>query len=468
MAATAQLALPFEQLEHSLYHDTNRSGFIALLSKDPGRRESQRPFRLSNMDAELAPHVGKVDRWISQGEFFKPNRRVVHLSRMPVAFADLDTYKNPRLATLSPDRLANHLLDICDDRQIPRPSIVVYSGRGLQVKWLFANPVPQAALPRWSAVQRQLNKELLDFGADPFAKDASRVLRLEGSVHSGSGQVVRVLHLERAAFPGSHVLPNGVAGYDFDDFADEVLPFSRQDLEQLRADRAAERAKEAIQKAARAARNANFEVPKSGSASSARALSGSVLSWDRLSDLRLLARIRGHERGLPPGLRNEFVFLGACFLSQACLVRELRPEIEALAAEFAPTWSSAELASSVSAVFRRAEAAARGETVEFNGQLRSPRYLFKNTTLVDRLEITDDEARQLKTILPESEARRRDAERKERERREHGVIPREEYLKNAASKRELVRSLAAEGMTQAEISRCTGIHPSTVSGYLKQ
>lgn len=180
------------------------------------------------------------------------------------------------------------------------------------------------------------------------------------------------------------------------------------------------------------------------------------------------ARLRGFEAGLPSGHRNDFVFLSAVFLAHACLVCDLEAEIETLATEFAPTGSPAEVASCVSSAVSRAKAAARGEKVEVRGQMCDPRYLYSNDKLVEMLEITSDEGRQLKTILPKEESRRRDAKRKKESSREDGVIRREDYLGEAARKRQLVRSLAAQGLSQLEIVRQTSIPRRTVQGYLKQ
>ena len=47
------------------------------------------------------------------------------------------------------------------DEGIPPASLVVHSGRGLYLKWLLKSPLPQAALPRWNAVQRELVSRLV-------------------------------------------------------------------------------------------------------------------------------------------------------------------------------------------------------------------------------------------------------------------------------------------------------------------
>lgn len=474
MAALAQLALSFDEPEHLLYHHPSRGGFVSVWSPKAVDGPRQKSVQLADLTEHLKSHEGQPDRYISAGVFYLPNRRTVSLSRMPMAFADLDTYKVPRLRKLSPESLLDELQFACSERMLPVPSVTMFSGRGLQLKWLLAEPVKRADLPRWAALQRSLNSMLTDFGADAGAIDASRVLRLEGSVSSRSGKTVRVLHRATTPTMGGELLPSGVVGYDFEGLADELLPVAHEEPAGKRTQKVAERAKDTRDGAAREAVRANLTVVEGGLSEPSTAkrkgtrLIPSMLAWDRLEDLRTLTALRGHDHGLPPGQRNEFVFLAACFLAQAVLVRNLRAEIDTLAAKvFAPDWQPWEVRSCVSSVLSRAEAQARGEVVEFGGRKRDPRYDFKTETLVQRLGVTNEEARHLRTILPGDEVRRRDAERHEAARRAAGVITRAEYEQRSADKREQVRALSATGCSNSAIARELGIPRTTVIGYLK-
>lgn len=449
---------------------------MALWSKKKcfnGRQ--QLSVRLADLSEHLDGHAGQPDMYVSTGVFYKPNRQKGSLAYMPMAFLDLDTYKQEDLVALPPESQLQLLLMACDDKLLPRPSIVVFSGRGLQAKWLFTKPIPAAALPRWEAVQRELCLALAGFGADRNALDPSRVLRLEGSVNSRTGQVVRVLHRETWPRRGGDLMPNGVVGYDFDELARTLLPYEREELAEIRADRNAQRARDATEKAARLARKKNWTVIPGGLSPCAdskraarRPFIPSELARDRLDDLRTLAKLRGWEKGCPTGQRNTFVFLGAVFLAQAHVVPHLRSEIEAWVADVvAPTWSKGEIRSCVSSVVTRAEMADRGETVEHDGMQIDPRYRFKNKTLVEWLGITGDEAKHLKTILPASETRRRNTARRREARRAAGAIERQTYLAQVDEKRQRVRALKAQGMSNSAIARETGFSRGSVIDYLK-
>jgi len=460
-----------EQPEPFYYHDVGRSGYIALLEQH-GNKKHQRMVRLSGLAETIREIAGARDCWISQGEFFRPDRRVVNLSRMQVAFVDLDTYKEPRLANVGLDSQLGQLLTFCYDRQIPEPSFVVFSGRGLQVKWLFAAPVPAAALPRWTAVQRTLNMLLIGFGADAQAMDASRVLRLDGTVSSRSNETIRVVHCAATPTMGAERLANGAVAYDFDTLAETLLGLQRDELAAQNAERTIRSAHDSLAKAKRDAQRASLIAIPGGLEENPNVKSSplipSQLAWDRVGDLRTLARIRGYDGGLPPGQRNLFVFLSSCFLAQACLVRNLLPEIASLANEFSPSWSQSEIVSCVSSVIARAQAAANGEKVSFNGMQVDARYRFTNSTLVDALQVTDSEALQLKTILPKSEARRRNTERHAAARRQNGALRRNVYVDRAGGRRDRAIELSNAGVPRKSIAKELGVSVSAVHGYLKE
>ncbi|MEE5071740.1 hypothetical protein V2J79_21125 [Pseudomonas alliivorans] len=152
---SSQLALFSSQDEAQMYHDSNRSGFFSLLIDVRGEKR-QSSHRLADMPTILNLVDKTRDTWISQAEFIRPNRRVVNLSRLGLLFADLDTYRIPALAGRDPEKLAASVLYFCNEAGVPAPSLLIYSGRGIQAKWLLEGTIPRQALPRWNACQRYL------------------------------------------------------------------------------------------------------------------------------------------------------------------------------------------------------------------------------------------------------------------------------------------------------------------------
>ncbi|NMP22928.1 hypothetical protein [Sulfobacillus harzensis] len=72
-------------------------------------------------------------------------------------------------------------------------------------------------------------------------------------------------------------------------------------------------------------------------------------------------------------------------------------------------WNEREASARLQAIFKRAKAAAQGQTVD-------PRYAFRTETILEWLDITEDEQREMRTLIGPDEKRRRhrDAERERR------------------------------------------------------
>jgi len=180
-----------------------------------------------------------------------------------------------------------------------------------------------------------------------------------------------------------------------------------------------------------------------------------TLCESRIEDLQRLLELRGMEK-LPPGGRNEWMYVAAVSLSYLVASEALEKRMIELGREYAG-WSAAETRSCISTVLRKARSAAEGETLEWKGQQRGPRYWLTNEEIIRRLKITPDEQRHLKTIISKDTKKQRDRERKEKKRRSEGVAPREEYLAECRESRQhnrhLAKELKAQGMSLREIQR---------------
>ncbi|PJE78044.1 hypothetical protein CI610_03024 [invertebrate metagenome] len=378
---------------------------------------------------------------MSQAEFIVPNRRVVNLARIGLLFADLDYYRRPYLKGGSVDQVADSLIWYCqNEANIPVPSLIISSGQGLQVKWLLEGTVPRQALPRWNACQRKIIDALAYFGADPMAKDASRVLRLVDTVNSKNDAVCYVVHVEQNK-QGDPVR------YDFEWLCENLLPVARWDIEDQKAK----------------GKSARLKLATHTNRSGRVGLQGNKLAWDRLEDLRKLVQLRG---GVPEGERmiNLFWQLNFLLLSGATNANLMYHEAAALAKQINPDWNyrTAEL----STLYEKAKTYNAGQNIEFNGKQYPALYTPRNDTLINTFRITDDEQAQLKTIISKNESRSRDKKRKLEQRRSSGMQSRAEYEKNAQNKRIQAIRLRAQGMTIRQIASDMQISKSQVQRYL--
>jgi Homeodomain-like domain-containing protein len=390
---------------------------VAIAQKIPSGswRERSHPVEVA---VELLRHyVGQEDVYIST-QRFRGRRRIAHLLSLGSLHMDLDFYQIPDLAGVHPIGVLEVALLALEKAAMPEPTLAIASGKGLYLLWLHG-PIPRAALPRWTACQKALWEVLKHLGADRAAIDAARVLRVVGTIHSEARVVVETLA------PVGEVMA-------FDDLAKKILPLDRAELRDLR-----------VQRALRASqsRSQRLQAPPQG-------FTKATLWEARLSDLQRLREMRFMDVQMAD-YRERWMFLSGVAMSWLAVPAVLQRELYALAHQ-AGGWTEGHTRSKLQTVFRTAYAAARGEKVQYAGVEVDPRYRFKNQTIIELLEITADEEREMKTIISDEERRRRDRRRKNPE------MTRQEYEGRAADRRLEARRMASEGMSRQEIAKTLG------------
>ena len=123
--------------------------------------------------------------YITLNTFYKPCRRLECIKELNCVYIDLDYYK----IKYTREQIIMNLEENYFNKIIPTTNYILDSGRGLALIWLI-NKVPSNALPLWKAVQEYLYNQLKEFGADRQALDATRILRVPGSINSKSKTVV--------------------------------------------------------------------------------------------------------------------------------------------------------------------------------------------------------------------------------------------------------------------------------------
>ncbi|MEC4025636.1 replication protein [Pseudomonas fulva] len=445
MPAVTQLR-PFDgPSEASLYHKADSRSFVAVCTQDRNGKFHQWCVKPGELAAHLA-FLGADDMnvWVSQGQFSKPNRRLVNFTRVGVCFLDLDTYKT-EAKDWSREQVLAKIHELCAGAGIPSPSLVIFSGQGYQAKWLLSSYLPRQALVRWNIVQEQLVELFQPLGADPSAKDASRVLRLLGTINLKTGKMVELAHvqLDHQGMP---------ALADFEQLTLALFPQPRQ------------------RKTAKSPAAAPFQlVPKEpGKSRDSKLLKGintRVLAWDRLNDLRTLAELRG---GIAPGMRNTYMLIIACQMALSGLIHphNFRREVRTLQVEISqdPAWlRDRALLSSLQA---RVEAHHRREKIEYQGRELTPIYTYRTATIIKLLSITPDEQQQLKTLISADLATERNTVRERTKRRAAGVQERSEYLSKAQERKARILDLSRT-MTAAQIAEEVAVSLSTVKAALR-
>jgi len=364
-----------ELFEPSEYLDKRGPGYFSILAKMNGKTV-QESYELQHLETVVGGLNPNIDTWISQATFTAPNRRAVNLYSVGLLFADLDTYNIPGLQQKKPEQISNLLILYCGDRGVPAPSIVLFSGRGLQAKWLLANALPPSRLYEWNHIQRKLVDLLNDFGSDHNAKDISRVLRLDRTVNTKSGERCRVVYVNS----GVEAVPTR---YDFEEIA-ELFPEPEPE----------ERPKKTTAKVLTLPHEMNLRR----------------LNWYRLYDIRDLWKLRG---GVPKGYRETTLFWELNFLLRADPGKtgDMWKEAQTLAAEI-DDHNGFYRNSDLSTLYGKAKANKAGGTVLYKGKRHPPLYTPRNDTLINLFKITPDEEKNLRTIISKQEKYRRKVEKR--------------------------------------------------------
>ena len=441
-----QINLDFPpEFETGSYLDPNRWGSFSVLSRKRGssraRQSSYRMYQLPEI-LKLVTADDTHDYWITQAIFRMFNRRKVNLASIGTAFVDLDFYRFPHLIDQDPERILDLVLERCGHANIPEPSIVIDSGKGLQIKW-FHEALPKKVLPRWEIMQRHLVTLFEDLGGDHHSRDVSRVLRVVHTYNQKTMNRVEVLWVNNRFEIDEPVK------YVFNDLISQVIP-------EPKTRKKAVSKKDAVKP---------LKPHKT-------LFTTDSLNWMRLCDLQKLIEIRGGDVG--EGLREPMAFY-LCNFYGLRYHKDLatRPvddwaEFRQLCLQSAPYWSAQKIREKTSNIYRLTRDMASGQTVEFRGREYPPLYTPKNDTLINTFQITDAELKQLDTIISSREKQRRHTERERQRRQKQGAESREQYEKTAQNKKKQAMEMKEKGMKNKEIAQILSVHVKSVSRLLRE
>ena len=328
------------------------------------------------------------------------------------------------------------ILDYCENVvPTPPPSVIVFSGRGLYLKWMWSTPIPKPAAGRFVAVNRALVRRFAPFGADPAAVDVSRILRVVGSLNSKSGAPARVVWMSER---------NGrIVDYDFEAFADEILPFTSEQIRGFRE------------------RGASILHLQRESLPDRQRTNGRLFCWEDwhwkvLCDIEYLAKARHPSGIVQAGARDTFGFLGACQIAMANVVtgRDLWLECQTWGRRLLPEdYVAREYRSHTLSLLDRVKRARAGETVAFGSQRASPIYAFSKARMIDMLKIEPVEMPKLLALIDDNEKQRRRREKR-------SSLPRDVYEARAHDQRHIISERRAAGQSWRSIATDLGISPT--------
>ena len=400
-----------------------------IFQKDPSLAKGFRQwsYPVSDARAVLEAHKGLIDCYVSTNEStFK--RREADVNALTMLTCDLDTYKSEKYHSTSHERLITDVKAVCVSFCLPYPSIV-YSGNGYYLKWIFISKVkvnPNSYVSKidkkkrefqivtpidvWKAAQIAINRIFTDFGSDTNALDASRVLRMCGTINSKTGKMAELLEFnEKVSYEAMlEILKPHTTSDDINSLS--PLPKIKSEKEKKKPDLKVVKF-ESIEKSPKNTPHKNF-IPKNRLS----------LAIERYKDLLKLIKLRGGV--VQEGQRMNFLLWILNFKCIAGTVHIGNFDEEALKMgnkifngdDFGLDDLSTLRNKLEEYNLRRAK-----NPQDFNKFETIPLYTPTSQTLIAKLNITKDEQAHLKTIIDKDEVKERAKNRKYNERRAKGM-----------------------------------------------
>ena len=365
----------------------NSEGWItkATISKDGYNQWHYKYLQLLDLKYE------EDNVYISLNTFYKTYRRIEYLKELKALFIDLDTYKT----CFTKEQILMNLNENYFGKNIPIPNFIIDSGRGLHLIWLIKK-VPSMALPLWKAVEEYFYRSLKEFGADRQALDATRILRIPGSINSKTHTEVKIID-------------NYDYLYDLREIQNEYMP---------------ELSEKAPIRRGRPKKVKYIYRERS-------------LYYARIQDLIKLCELREYNL---KGHRELILFLYRYYL---CYFTE---DIEKSLND------TLELNNMFKQPLREKEVLSSTKSAETVFKDQNKDYKYKNETLINLLEISDEEQKEMKTIISKEEYKRRDREYQKKKYKEEletqGKLTAE---KKILQRRIKIKDLLAKGLKQKEI-----------------
>ena len=372
----------------------------------------------------------EVDVFITPNTMYKKQRRVANIRQFRALFQDLDIHK----LGYSKEETVCMIYILVYENKIPMPSMIVDSGRGIHLYWKIKN-APYGALNTWQELQDYLYYQLKHLQADRNATDGARVLRLPNTLNSKENALCKVIEV------------HDDIEYSMYDLREQYLNYSIS--KQLQFQEA-----KTVKKKTKVINNKFFNSYS--------------LHMARVEDIETLCKLRGYNM---KGYRNMIIHCYAYW--KGIYVRdidELENEVIELNNAFIEPMKDTEIKAILRCIPKAIEKFLSYEQGLRNGEDKRVTkgmrdkggYWYKNETLIERLNITPKEQRNLKTIIGTEEKYRRNNERRT-PRNENGLTKKQQELKEL---RENILELKKEKFKNKDISIKLEIPLKTVERHI--
>lgn len=375
--------------EH-LFNNTT-DGYIQLIRFEENRSLKIYSTEINGLRDIVEELEGEKDTFITPNTMYKPFRSVENIRQFRSLYMDLDSIEGDK------HYITYKIFELAEKEEIPKPTMISDSGRGLHVYWRIKN-APYGALNTWQELQDMLYYKLKKYGADRKATDGARVLRLPNTINSKNNAICRVLYIDDEI------------EYTMYDLREKYLSYNHKKII--------------------AAKKENNKVITNSFFNSYS------LHIARAEDLITLCELRKYN---VIGCRNMilhcFTYWKGIYIRD---LEELENQVKELNNNFREPLKESEVRAIIRCVPKAIEkfiayeqGIRTGEKKRVTKGMRDKEgYWYKNETLIERLDITEEEQSKLKTIIgTRVKYDRNNKKRNIARRNEEGLTPKQAELK---------------------------------------
>ena len=182
-----RIPTPYEALHQDSY-GTIEISHISSEGDTRWKGIRRRYHTLEKIKDEFVEKYDNENIYFSMNRFKVTSRRQENLLEITSLWSDIDYYKTD----YTKEQVIGQIEIMIEDREIPRPTFIVDSGRGIYLIWKIQR-VPKEALMRWKRIMEYFQEKLEYLGADARCIEPSRILRMNGSIHQGTKKVVSTI-----------------------------------------------------------------------------------------------------------------------------------------------------------------------------------------------------------------------------------------------------------------------------------
>lgn len=169
-------------------YNNDLEGYIQVLQLNDGHVLKILNTQYKGIKEVIQEQEGQEDTYITPNSFYKPMRSNENIRHYRALYIDLDLKEYSKTEA----RYEIHML--AAKGTIPKPTMVVDSGRGLHLYWRIEH-APKGAAYTWQELEDYLYSNLKPLGADLRATDSARVLRLPSTINSKNKLICEVLEI---------------------------------------------------------------------------------------------------------------------------------------------------------------------------------------------------------------------------------------------------------------------------------